>query len=346
MQNLYRRGDFFWVRFSYKGRKLHQSTKETTTTRAKIRCEELIREFKDQVEHRGPRRKWTVGEWWERYEKLYTSQKRAGWRDQQCVDPFLAVYERWDIDDVTRTECINYLHERQAQGLKNPSVNRERGFLQALFERAVEEEVLKANPWKGIPRLEETPRERVLTYDEESELRRHCTPTMDRWLTYMLGTGLRIVEACAVAPRDVHFEENYLTVPADVAKNGLSRDVPLYPAVKRAIEEQIIATATKPAKHGGRLWNAIPQNYRKELAILCKKAGIPLISPHTLRHTFGTRFIENGGDVHTLAKVMGHSSVNVTIKNYVHERREPMIGRTLAVDVLTPPVPKSVPLQP
>ncbi|NID09070.1 tyrosine-type recombinase/integrase [Fibrella aestuarina] len=46
------------------------------------------------------------------------------------------------------------------------------------------------------------------------------------------------------------------------------------------------------------------------------------VSTHTARHTFGTNFIELGGDVVTLQGYMGHSKIQTTMQ-YVHlsERR-------------------------
>lgn len=47
------------------------------------------------------------------------------------------------------------------------------------------------------------------------------------------------------------------------------------------------------------------------------------MTTHTARHTFGTIFIELGGDVVTLKEHMGHSKLETTMK-YVHisERRK------------------------
>lgn len=39
----------------------------------------------------------------------------------------------------------------------------------------------------------------------------------------------------------------------------------------------------------------------------------PKIGPHTLRHTFGTQYVLNGGDMFSLRRIMGHSRVETTI---------------------------------
>lgn len=57
---------------------------------------------------------------------------------------------------------------------------------------------------------------------------------------------------------------------------------------------------------------------RVKLLALCKKAGIPAITPHGLRHTFATRWIEAGLDVKTLSEILGHADVRMTLNTYTH----------------------------
>lgn len=39
---------------------------------------------------------------------------------------------------------------------------------------------------------------------------------------------------------------------------------------------------------------------------------------HTLRRTFGSKLIEQGVDILTVSKLLGHSSVSVTQNHYIH----------------------------
>lgn len=61
-----------------------------------------------------------------------------------------------------------------------------------------------------------------------------------------------------------------------------------------------------------------PQTFVDLFQRCVKMAAIPYANFHCLRHTFATRSLEQGMDVATLAKMMGHSSPSVTLQKYAH----------------------------
>lgn len=58
-------------------------------------------------------------------------------------------------------------------------------------------------------------------------------------------------------------------------------------------------------------------NFEKNFRIYCGRIGLSGITPHTLRNNFAKRFLMAGGDIYTLSRILGHSSVTVTEKAYL-----------------------------
>ena len=58
-------------------------------------------------------------------------------------------------------------------------------------------------------------------------------------------------------------------------------------------------------------------NLARVLALDCKTAGVRRIRFHDLRHTYATNFVANGGSIHELSKILGHSTTAMTSK-YAH----------------------------
>ncbi len=51
---------------------------------------------------------------------------------------------------------------------------------------------------------------------------------------------------------------------------------------------------------------------------LLKKAGLPHIRFHDLRHTYATLALQNGVDIKTLSEIFGHYSAGFTLDTYTH----------------------------
>ena len=61
-----------------------------------------------------------------------------------------------------------------------------------------------------------------------------------------------------------------------------------------------------------------PDAMLKMLHRVLKRAGLPKIRFHDLRHTFATLALQNGVDVKTLSGLLGHYSAGFTLDTYAH----------------------------
>lgn len=76
-------------------------------------------------------------------------------------------------------------------------------------------------------------------------------------------------------------------------------------------------------------------NLKRKLDQLCEKANIhPRITPHGLRHTFATRWVEAGLDIRTLADILGHTDIKMTLNTYTHACTEQKRKNMSAIDRL------------
>lgn len=104
--------------------------------------------------------------------------------------------------------------------------------------------------------------------------------------------------------------ESYRTNPlSNVAIQAYKRCLELY-----GPGPYLVHDAGKPL-HTAK-WSA---KLRREMARFVRAyPSIPPLTSHQLRHTYGTWLRRHGVDIHSIAKILGHKSIDVTGNTYVH----------------------------
>jgi integrase len=282
--------------------------------------------------------------WRDNYRPAYTVRKTPlkssdpkdlKFRDDQLVVGFLSTADaRRPLTHITKTMCQKWANARRRETytrkeggelhtIAEGTVTREISFLQAVFQQAVEDGILEKNPWKSIEREDYATKERVLTTLEQEKLLRVLTPRYQRWMLFLLGTGLRLEEARGIMEAtDLDFAKRTVRVTRKTrGRKKKVQDVPI-------IEASTLDILQEQLTEDGQLWHQNQQRFREVLSEAAERAGIAHLSPHTLRHTFATRYLQGGGDIYVLSKILGHSSVAVTEKVYAHLLGEDLLARS------------------
>ena len=166
------------------------------------------------------------------------------------------------------------------------------------------------------------PLPRVLNEEQAGELvaqKDLPRATRDQALLELLyGTGLRASEAAALNWQDVRWAAREIRV--EHGKGGKQRIVPMLASVAEILkavqleQRQPHEGAVFRNQAGGRLTTRSMQSI---VARAAQGAGIAGTSPHTLRHSFATHILSNGGNLRAIQELLGHASVSTTQK-YTH----------------------------
>ena len=135
-------------------------------------------------------------------------------------------------------------------------------------------------------------------------------------LLLLLDTGIRVSELVNIDLNDVNIPEGCVKIR--VAKGGKERLVPIGSLVQKSLWKYIHQYRPKP------LTQQITRLFLSERGLPLAKNGVQQMlrryghragltnvrcSPHTFRHTFAQNYLLNGGDIFSLQKILGHSSL-------------------------------------
>lgn len=187
------------------------------------------------------------------------------------------------------------------------------------------------NPWKlvksrPLPRT----KKRTLTVEERNHLlevaQEHAKhPKADR-IDYMIAlmvlAGLRKGEAIACRWEWFDWGKRTLNVfegDRDLKTVGI---VPISARLQEAlgypgVDNVGFVYRDTAQEHGSGRYRV---EFRKSFNTVKQNAGLDWVTPHILRHTFGSLLLDAGVEIHKVSKWMRHSSIKVTADIYYHNQ--------------------------
>ena len=221
----------------------------------------------------------------------------------------------------------------QAKGLSPKTVRNIHQIISSSMNLAREQKQIAVNPAEGCsrPRLEHREMQ-ILPVEQLQSFLREARDSDVFELYYLeLATGLRRGELLGLKWEDIDLERGDLRVRRQIARiNGEVVEAPLktknaYRTLPLA-EDTIGVLEAQRKKTGSSQWvfpsptggPISPDSVLHMLHRVLKRAGLPRVRFHDLRHTFATLALQNGVDVKTVSGMLGHFSAGFTLDTYAH----------------------------
>jgi integrase len=319
----------WYLRFKAQGKTAYERLGNTRDTLL-VDAREKARNFKAQLQlgvarktRRGSSCGPTLSEFWaDSYEPYIRPRLRSYAKLKQIF--VMRVEPRFGhvpLVDLKRQELQAFHAELAASGLAPATADHVLKVVRQCLNYAVSVEALIKNPIGKFSMLNVDNR-RMDDFMSAEELNRfltvmrtHRNRQVCHLALWLLATGARLREALRARWPDINRETRIWLVPPEHSKSKLYRPIVLNDA---AVE---ILDCLGTEKLGGPLFinerTGKPLKWvHKSFERLMVLAGLPKITPHSLRRNFVLHALDSGASIYAVSKLLGHASVETTTKRY------------------------------
>lgn len=257
------------------------------------------------------------------------------------IYPVLGSYK---LPEVNSSMLTKLLLDFQSTGKSHASCVKLYTVLKLLFKMAYLGDSIDHNPMDKVqrpkPRKDEIKRSEVDFFTAE-ELR-YILECLEKeplkWralIRLLISTGIRRAEVTGLQWRYVDFENNRITIAAELcytAARGTFLDTPKNSRIRTINVDPAVMDLLKQLQAGnnsdfvftqeGSTEPMNPQTPEHYMRGFSKKYGVEKMHPHKLRHSFASLAITNGADVVSVSEILGHASPAVTLSVYSHASEE------------------------
>ena len=265
------------------------------------------------------------------YEKYLTEDRQASKNtvtaytyDIKRLASFLKIDVNGDYTGVTDGDIQLFLDHLEERGKSRRTIRRFLVSLKAFFNYMMEIGIISSNPVVEASTVTVISTKVLPTTLSAQEIMRlldvpdvtYPRGLRDKaMLETLYATGLRVSELLSLDVSDVNRFTSLIT-----CRSGKERVIPIYDAANKIISNYIdFARPALAAPDESALFINVGgtrmsrQGFWKLLKDYAEKAGINrAITPQILRHSFATHLLENGADLHSLQKLLGHAYISST----------------------------------
>ncbi|GAA0780301.1 tyrosine-type recombinase/integrase [Hathewaya limosa] len=228
-----------------------------------------------------------------------------------------------------KKQGVNNVHKRAdyKKQISLTTINNYIRNIKVFFNFCYNQGFLKKDIVKNIRQLKNERKPKDYINDEQFiELLRHMDTTkFHEYRDYiiiqiLLDTGMRIGECLAIEVKDVDMNYRSILLPAENTKGKRDRYVYFSQIMHRQLrrwlqyKDRYITSEYLFCTTKGNIVQV--RSFERKLNDYGKRIGLK-VNPHQLRNNFAKRFLMEGGNIFTLSKILGHSSVTVTEQAYL-----------------------------
>lgn len=291
-----------------------------------------------------------ASKWLETYKKGTVKEHTYLFTYKSNVDkyliPFFGKAHLNDIKQIDIQRYFNTVKKDNGEPLAKATLDMQKMILKAIFETAIDNDLCYKNPVKYITyqKVSDKAEKHVWTKEQAQIAEDYCKHCLRLDIVVYLNTGIRRSELLGLKWSDIDFKNNIMHIQRAIVRTKgkdvigkpksktsdryipFSEDFSNYLKRFRNDNEYVLGTNgyMKPGTYSGKDF----PNFMKELV---EMTGVPELTPHELRHTYGTLKREEGVDIYTIQRVMGHSDISVTASIYVHNDIE-VLRKQLKLD--------------
>lgn len=270
------------------------------------------------------------------------------------------------LKDLTTVTCQQLLadlysdgrvryRETRGPGLAARTVKDIKIALHACLQTATDEGLIPRNPCSKVQLPGESKDKKKKKHDtiKAEQLKAFLTEARDSgWYEFYfleLSTGLRVGEMTGLRWSDLNFITKELNVVRQIrrVKGKLIEEEPKTDASIRTIIlgdeciRQLMLLKSRSRDENDIMFpSPVSNSYRDPNAItrrlhaIQRRAGVPNIRFHDLRHSFATLSYEQGQDIKTISNILGHTDAAFTMNTYMHESDKKQEIVTTAMETL------------
>lgn len=275
--------------------------------------------------------------WLETYKKGVVKEHTYNFTYKSNVEKYLIpFFRKAHISNIQQIDIQRYFNQVNNNGepLSKSTLDKQKMILKSIFDAAVDNDLCYKNPVKNIKfqKVADIVKRRAYTQEQAQLCEDYAKEHGREDIVIMLNTGVRRGELLGLKWRDIDFKEKIIHIERAVTKikGGVIIDKPKTETSIRTIpvSDNFLIYLKQFQKSpetfviGGKdtpfSISTFADCFKSFMEKMSSETGLPILSPHELRHTYGTTLREKGIDIYTIQKVIGHSDISVTAGIYVH----------------------------